>query len=91
VVSTGGPTIQPQIITLGNGVVEDGEIWRPGVGDDGGNLVISAAPSETGTQRFVFKELPLPIPLPAAAWMGLSSLIGLGVVNAIRRARETLA
>src|SRR5690606_1981915 len=87
VVGVGGATSQPQVITLGEGVLNDGEIWRPGVGPAGGELVINAAPSATGTQRFVFKELPMPIPLPAAAWMGLSSLLAMGAFGGVKRLR----
>ncbi|MCC7351639.1 MAG: VPLPA-CTERM sorting domain-containing protein [Phycisphaerales bacterium] len=93
VVGVGGITSQPQIITLGDGVLANGEIWRPGVGPAGGELVIHAAPATDGSKRFVFKELPggEVIPLPAAAWMGLSSLLGLGAVGAVRKARRTIA
>lgn len=88
VVDVGGPTSQPQIITLGDGILNHGEIWRPGVGPAGGELVIHAAPKTDGSQRFVFKEQPLPIPLPAAAWMGLSSLAALGAFGSLKRTRR---
>ncbi len=90
VTGIGGPTAQPQVITLGDGVLNPGQIWRPGVGPTGGELVINAAPSTTGTKRFVFKELPLPIPLPAAAWMGVSSLLGMGAFGGLKRLRKSM-
>jgi hypothetical protein len=88
---TGGITSQVQLIEVFGGVVADGTTWFPGVGSGNGALYIAAAPSEQGTQRFVFKEQPLPIPLPAAAWTGLVGLIGLALPRAARRVRETLA
>lgn len=88
VVGIGGPTDQPQIIELGDGILANGEIWRPGVGPEGGELVIHAAPKVDGSQRFVFKEQPLPIPLPAAAWMGLSSLVAMGAFGGLKRLRR---
>lgn len=81
VVDTGGITDQPQTITLGDGILANGQVWRPGVGPVGGELVIHAAPSQVGTQRFILKEQPIPaaVPLPAAVWMGLSGL-GMAVI-----------
>jgi hypothetical protein len=86
----------PQEIVFGDGVLPyddggagDDHIWRVGFVDpEGGSIYINAAPSETGSKRFVLKEQPLPIPLPAAAWMGLSGLMGLGVVGSLKNLRR---
>lgn len=87
-----GITVSPQTVTVSDGTVVDASIWRPGFADtNGGDLVISAAPSATGTTRFVFKEQPLPIPLPAAAWSGLTSLAGLALFGGYKRLRRHVA
>lgn len=82
----------PQMLTFSDGIVADGTIWTPGIGaNTGGEVVINANPSRTGgSTRFVFKEQPIPtaIPLPAAAWMGLSSLAFLALPKAARKVRE---
>lgn len=85
-----GITINAQTVTVTDGTVSDTAIWRPGFaeGGRGGDLVIAAAPSANGTTRFVFKEQPLPIPLPAAAWTGLSSLAGLALFGGYKRLRR---
>lgn len=66
-----------QLIQLRGGVVNVGETVFFGVGPDGGDLRIAAAPTAAGTLRtFRFGEQPIPIPLPPAAWMGLSGIAG---------------
>lgn len=85
-----GITINPQTVTVTDGTVSNSTVWRPGFADGAGDLVISAAPSQTGTTRFVFKEQPVPtaIPLPAAAWTGLTSLAGLALLGGYKRMRH---
>jgi hypothetical protein len=72
--------------------------WTPGFGLGAGSLVINANPFENGSARrvFVFKEQPVPgdgfiIPLPAAAWTGLSGLLGLVVANGAKALRRRTA
>ncbi len=88
-----GITALPQTLTFAGGVVADGTVWTPGIGTnpDAGEVVINANPSMTGTTRFVFKELPHAVPLPAAAWMGLSSLAFIAIPRAVRKARALIA
>jgi len=89
--TTSGITAQVQTIEVSGGVLANGQIWWPGVGNGNGALYIAAAPSEQGSQHFVFKEQPLPIPLPAAAWTGLVGLIGLALPRAAKRMAKSLA
>jgi len=70
-----------QTLTIGGGVVSDGDIWFPGDGADDGQLWIDAGPGKGGTRTFfVFKETPLPGP-------GALGLIVLGLVGGRRRRR----
>lgn len=94
--STSESSTLPQIITFSGGTIASGSTaWTPGIGTnpDAGEVVINANPSADGTQRFVFKELPIAtaIPLPAAAWMGLSSLAAMGLFGGIKRIRRSIA
>ncbi len=70
-------------------------VYTPGVDDsgatDGGALWINTSPLASGNQTFVFKEQPILIPLPTAAWTGLSGLLGLGTIAYARRFRQMLA
>lgn len=93
VTSIGSPYGMPQIITVGDGTLPNGSIWYPGIGATAGELVINAAPSCDGAKRFVFKEQPIPsaIPLPAAAWTGLTGLLGLALPRAARKIRKSIA
>lgn len=78
-------------LTLGGGVVPSGSVWTPGDGAGNGELVIFANPSQSGVgTAFVFKETPI-IPLPAAAWMGLSCMLGLGVISKAKKLRRIIA
>lgn len=90
-----GITALPQTLTFHGGILADGAIWTPGIGTnpDAGEVVINANPSLTGQMRFVLKEQPIPsaIPLPAAAWMGLSSMAFLALPRAARKVREMIA
>lgn len=67
-------------------------IFQPGVGVNK-DLWINAAPTKSGYfQSFVLKEAPvIAIPLPAAAWTGLSGLIGLGLLGSLKKVRSLRA
>jgi hypothetical protein len=84
------------ILTVGGGIVNAGpvgnNVWEPG--SQSGGLVIDA----NGSDTFVLKEQPLiggptppPIPLPAAAWSGLSGLAGLALVGSRKHLRKLFA
>lgn len=74
--------------TIGN--VPPGNVWQPGVAS--GKLYINAVPTASGALRsFVLKEIPIAIPVPAAAWTGLSGLVGLGLFGAARKVRSLIA
>jgi len=71
-------------LTLSNGTVNDGEHFFPGLqaGSTGGNLIINAGGS------FSLNEQPgggQSVPLPAAAWMGLSGLVGMGAIGKAKK------
>lgn len=71
-------------IELNGGQVGDGQTEFFGVADeegDGGNLVIATNPTSAADRVISFKEQPIPIPLPPAAWMGLVGLIGAGALS----------
>lgn len=92
-ISATGISSSPQVITLGDGTLANGDTWLPGIGANAGELVLAAAPAVDGSKRFVFKEQPLPgevIPLPAAVWSALSGLIGLGALGSAKRFRRSL-
>jgi hypothetical protein len=63
-------------------------VWFPGARS--GGLAIIANPSQVGTAAFRLKETPI-IPLPMAAWSGLSGLAGLALLAAGKRIRRVLA
>jgi hypothetical protein len=75
-------------LLVNGGVVHNGETWFPGSESNTGLAIMN-----TGSvrQSFVLKEIPVAIPLPAAAWTGLSTLVGLGLVGARKRVRSLLA
>lgn len=89
-------SVNNQVLTLSGGTVADGDVWTPGQGPNAGELVITALPTNGGQslRTFVLKEQPGPggtpvvIPIPAAAWTGLSGLFGLGLFAAARRLRS---
>jgi len=92
--------VQEELFVSGGSVPSSGtdSEWTPGFGPDAGSLVINANPFDNGSARrtFVFKEQPTPggefvIPLPAAAWTGLSGLIGLGVMSSYKALRRRMA
>jgi hypothetical protein len=95
-----GSASQPLVLTVsGGGTVANGALYEPGDGVGDGSLVINAAPNASGDYTFALKERPTTgetpppnvIPLPAAVWSGLSSLLGLGAIGLFRRSRHTPA
>lgn len=85
-----------QILDVTGGIVADGGLWTPGTGVGKGELVINAIPVLGGAswRTIDFKEQPsigTAIPLPAAAWTGLSGLIGLGIFGAAKKVRALIA
>jgi len=75
------------IITLSDGIVHDGESFFPGFGKGHGDLVINT------TGSFSLNEQPgvISVPLPAAAWTGLSGLIGMGALCSAKKLRKLVA
>jgi hypothetical protein len=87
-------TDSPSTITLGGGVQPNLATADWGFGSSGGDLVIDANPATSGVKKvFDFKEIPVTsvIPLPAAGWMGLTGLVGLGLISSAKRMRKILA
>jgi len=76
-----------KVVTLSNGTLNDGESFFPGFGKSGGDLVINATGSfslDEGTGGHQ-------IPLPAAAWMGVSGLIGMAALKGVKQLRKLVA
>jgi hypothetical protein len=90
VLGAAGSNVQEIVFT--GGVLRNGESVRIGgalgEGVDGGSIGIFVPRAEVGAVNWVLKELPLPIPLPAAVWSSLSGLAGLGLIGLIRRGRR---
>ena len=64
-------------------------VWFPGVGP--GALVVRADPVQGTLRNFVLKEQPLTvIPVPAAAWTGLTGLVGLAVIGSAKKLRNLI-
>jgi hypothetical protein len=88
-----------QILDLSGGSVANGSTWGPGQGVDNGELVIIALPvsGTTGLRTFALVEqpnggvTPPVIPLPAAAWTGLSGLVALGLYRVASKIRQFIA
>lgn len=82
-------------LTLSGGTLGDTDTAKWGFGANGGELVINANPSSDGMKVIDFKEAPgggrPMIPVPAAAWSGLSGLIGLALIGSAKKARKLLA
>jgi hypothetical protein len=84
-----------QILEVGGGVIPSSppfgpNVWFPGAAS--GALVIHAAPTSNGSMKsFSLKEQPIIIPLPAAAWTGLSGLLGLGFFGYAKNLRRLIA
>jgi hypothetical protein len=85
-----------QTLNFTGGVVANGQTWMPGANSLTGIAIVSGSASS-----FALKEIPMPvngntgggpvIPLPAAAWTGLSTLLGLGLIAGAKNARKILA
>jgi len=83
---------QPDAITLSGGTLANNQTAKWGFGATGGDLVIDANPAASGQFKvFDLKEIPALIPVPAAAWTGLSGLLGLALIGNAKRLRKLLA
>lgn len=84
-------------MVVGGGTVAANDTWRPGSTTGTGLAIVAGNAS---ADRFLLKEIPLagpgggpgpiPIPLPAAALTGISTLLGLGAIGAVKRVRKAL-
>ena len=74
-------------LSFGGGTVNSPGVWLPGAASATGIAIVA----NNNVDSFTLKEIPVPIPLPAAAWTGLSTLLGLGFVGVARNARKLLA
>lgn len=101
---TGGFSIDPfttatysnndTVLTVAGGTVGStipNNTWFPGAVS--GELVINTAAGTPALGTFFFKELPSAgtgpvVPLPAAAWSGLSGLLGLALVSSRKHLRK---
>jgi len=74
-------------IQFGGGTVKNGATWFPGSQSTTGLMIV--ANGQTAT-TFSLKETPngIPIPVPAAAWSGLTVLAGLAAIKAANRLRR---
>lgn len=84
------------VLTFGGGIVPSDtpgdDVWSPG--GISGELRLLAEPVGAGfaLRSFVLKEQPIAlIPLPAAAWTGLSGLAGLGLLGSLKKMRKLVA
>jgi hypothetical protein len=84
------------VLNFTGGTVANGQTWFAGANSATGIAIVSGA----DTTSFVLKEVPVGvpgtgpgpvIPLPAAAWTGLSTLVGLGLLAGARNAKKLLA
>ena len=81
-------------VTLGGGIVPNGATAELGYNAAGGQLVINASPASMCEMKVLdFKEIPVvaAVPVPAAAWTGLSGLIGLGVLGSLKKLKKVIA
>jgi hypothetical protein len=77
------------VLNFTGGTVKNGETWFAGAKSATGIAIVANGQSDS----FVLKEVPTgtAIPLPAAAWTGMSTLLGLGLLAAAKNARKLLA
>jgi hypothetical protein len=79
---------QNSTLELSGGTVKAGSTWFPGSQSNTGLAIVASANDTT----FTLKEIPsgggFVIPLPAAAWTGLSGLLGLGLIGVAKRVRR---
>ena len=93
---------QNRVLTLTGGTIPSSpslqNVWNPGAAS--GELVINTTANINQLNDFVLKEQPLAsfppgppsvIPLPAAAWSGLSGLLGLAVISSRKHVRKLFA
>ncbi len=85
-------------ITLGGGTVSDGTTALLGYDPNGGDLTFATHPAGEGMMQVItLKELPTggstppSVPLPAAAWSGLTGLLGLSLLSTVRKLRKVIA
>jgi hypothetical protein len=80
-------------ITMSGGVLHDTDTAKWGFGANGGELVMQANPATSGLKKvFDFKEIPVVgVPLPTAAWSGLTGLLGLGLLGSAKKVKKILA
>jgi hypothetical protein len=72
-------------LDVSGGIVANGATWNPGSTTTGGIVILSGSSTD---DRFLLKEIASPIPLPAAAWTGLSTMVGLALLGAAKRLRH---
>jgi hypothetical protein len=75
------------VVNFSGGIVANGQTWFAGANSSTGIAIVSG----NSASSFVLKEVPIPIPLPAAAWTGMSTLVGLGLLATAKKARKILA
>jgi hypothetical protein len=69
---------------LSGGTVANGTSWFPGSQSNTGLAIVA---NSATVDTFTLKEIAVPIPLPAAAWTGLTGLVALAVARATKHAR----
>jgi len=81
-------------LDLAGGTVKNGGVWTPG-STTGTGLALVTNSQTSG--HFTLKELPIStsspgpvIPVPTAAWTGLTTMLGLGLISAGKRAYHRL-
>jgi len=78
-----------KVVTLSNGSLGDGESFFPGFGKNGGDLTINATGSFSLNEGA--GQPPVVIPLPAAALMSMTGLLGLGAIKGAKKLRSLVA
>lgn len=75
-----------QTLNFSGGTVANNQTWFAGANSATGIAIVSGS-----ADSFALKETPVAIPLPAAAWTGMSTLLGLGLLAGFKNARKILA
>ncbi|HTW94514.1 MAG TPA: hypothetical protein VMD30_06965 [Tepidisphaeraceae bacterium] len=81
-------------VTLTGGTLGNTDTANWGFGPTGGALTIDASPGTVSSPKvFELKEIPIVtvVPAPAAAWTGLSGLVGLGLIAGAKRIKRLVA
>jgi len=81
---------------VNGGTVSAGGVWRPGSTSGTGLAIVTSASTAT---HFDLKEIPIAgsggggtaVPLPAAAWTGLSTMLGLCLLSGTRKLYRRIA